>query len=134
MSDILYLLQDIRLKKIPETQVTVPPELEALFGKNTNKMCGVSPSDIDKYSRLLFPFFLAVVHRFDSISSRGIGPRKSEIARNKWNAEERGRKIAINQLLRDELQKQSHSIAHSKPSKPSDQFIWHERNSLGLLE
>ncbi|GBL77612.1 Gamma-aminobutyric acid receptor subunit beta [Araneus ventricosus] len=55
MSDLLCLLQDIRLKKVPEAQVTVPPELEALFGKNTNKMCGVSPSDIDKYSRLLFP-------------------------------------------------------------------------------
>lgn len=37
--------------------MTVPPELAALFGKNTNKMCGVSPSDIDKYSRLLFPVF-----------------------------------------------------------------------------
>ncbi|GFR22226.1 gamma-aminobutyric acid receptor subunit beta [Trichonephila clavata] len=50
-----YKAKDVRLKKVPEAQVTVPPELEALFGKNTNKMCGVSPSDIDKYSRLLFP-------------------------------------------------------------------------------
>ncbi|KAG8202107.1 hypothetical protein JTE90_010469 [Oedothorax gibbosus] len=56
ISDVPSLLQDYLLKKVPEvTTVTVPPELEALFGKNSNKMCGVSPSDIDKYSRLLFP-------------------------------------------------------------------------------
>lgn len=31
------------------------PDLESAFCKNTNKLFGVSPSDIDKYSRVVFP-------------------------------------------------------------------------------
>ncbi|GFS86226.1 hypothetical protein NPIL_228241 [Nephila pilipes] len=68
----------------------------------------------------ILQFFLTLFHRFDSISSKGIGPGESKTAGNKRNAEERGHKTAINQLLRDELPKQSHSIAYSKPSKSSD--------------
>ncbi|XP_075545280.1 gamma-aminobutyric acid receptor subunit beta-like isoform X1 [Dermacentor variabilis] len=38
-----------------ENTVNGAPDIEAAFCKNPNKLFGVSPSDIDKYSRVVFP-------------------------------------------------------------------------------
>lgn len=38
-----------------ENTVNGAPDIEAAFCKNPNKLFGVGPSDIDKYSRVVFP-------------------------------------------------------------------------------
>ncbi|XP_064482175.1 gamma-aminobutyric acid receptor subunit beta-like isoform X5 [Ornithodoros turicata] len=58
-------MQEVRLKMVDpkgfsksstlENTVNGAPDIEAAFCKNPNKLFGVSPSDIDKYSRVVFP-------------------------------------------------------------------------------
>lgn len=61
----LCLLQEGRQKMVepphPNKPVENPangaPDLDAIFGKKADSLFGVSPSDIDKYSRVVFPVF-----------------------------------------------------------------------------
>lgn len=58
----LCLLQEGRQKMdLPNKPVENPangaPDLDAIFGKKADSLFGVSPSDIDKYSRVVFPVF-----------------------------------------------------------------------------
>jgi len=38
-----------------DSEISVPSVLSHIIPSNPNQICGITPSDIDKYSRVLFP-------------------------------------------------------------------------------